>query len=216
MTNASITPDSPSPNRAAVAMSRTRPNMRLTSVPRLVAQNPLQKCRESRWDMASYRSAPRALRKDRINGVDRRQRTIRGLQGRACQAPCGRERAKKWPSLDRRLPKRVDLEKIIETRIGISRAHRKDGEYAVAERSKHQQKIIKNYYQNREAIGLQRLSELVSELYLAEGKARQRQWKHIATALEKLKVSATRIDHLVKKDDPALLAKLLEELLAKE
>ena len=41
----------------------------------------------------------------------------------------------------------------------------------MAERSKHQQKIIKNYYQNREAISLQRLSELVSELYLAEGKA---------------------------------------------
>ena len=33
---------------------------------------------------------------------------------------------------------------------------------------------------------------------------------------QKLKVPATRIDHLVKKDDPALLAKLLEELLAKE
>ena len=43
----------------------------------------------------------------------------------------------------------------------------------VAERSKYQQKIIKNYYDNREAISLQRLSELVTELYLAEGKARQ-------------------------------------------
>ena len=42
----------------------------------------------------------------------------------------------------------------------------------VAERSKYQQKIIKNYYDNREAISLQRLSELVTELYLAEGKAR--------------------------------------------
>jgi len=44
---------------------------------------------------------------------------------------------------------------------------------AVAERSKYQQKIIKNYYNNVEAISLQRLSELVTELYLAEGKARQ-------------------------------------------
>ena len=30
-------------------------------------------------------------------------------------------------------------------------------------------KIIKNYYENRDAISLQRLSELVTELYLAEG-----------------------------------------------
>lgn len=49
----------------------------------------------------------------------------------------------------------------------------------MAEHSKYQQKIIKNYYENREAISLQRLSELVTELYLAEGKARQRQWKNI-------------------------------------
>ncbi len=49
----------------------------------------------------------------------------------------------------------------------------------MAERSKYQQKIIKNYYDNREAISLQRLGELVTELYLAEGKARQKQWKNI-------------------------------------
>ena len=86
----------------------------------------------------------------------------------------------------------------------------------MAERSKHQQKIIKNYYENREAISLQRLSELVTELFLAEGKARQRQWKNIAGALEKLKVPQSRIDHLVKSDNPSLVAKLVEELLAKK
>ncbi len=86
----------------------------------------------------------------------------------------------------------------------------------MAERSKHQQKIIKNYYENREAISLQRLSELVTELYLAEGKARQRQWKYIRTALEKLKLPPARIDHLVQQDDPLLVAKLVEELLAKK
>lgn len=86
----------------------------------------------------------------------------------------------------------------------------------MAERSKHQQKIIKNYYENREAISLQRLSELVTELYLAEGKARQRQWKNVRTALEKLKVPPTRIEHLVMQDNPSLVAKLVEELLAKK
>jgi hypothetical protein len=82
--------------------------------------------------------------------------------------------------------------------------------------SKHQQRIIKNYYENRDAISLQRLSELVTELYLAEGKARQKQWKYIVGALEKLGLPDERIEHLQKKDDPKLLAKLVEELMAKQ
>jgi hypothetical protein len=82
--------------------------------------------------------------------------------------------------------------------------------------SKYQQRIIKNYYENRDAISLQRLSELVTELYLSEGKARERQWKYIISALEKLGLPEERIEHLRKKDDPKLLAKLVEELMAKQ
>ena len=86
----------------------------------------------------------------------------------------------------------------------------------MAEHSKYQKKIIKNYYNNQEAISLQRLSELVTELYLAEGKARAKQWQYIVGALEKLKVPQSRIDHLVKQDNPSLVAKLVEELLANQ
>ncbi len=86
----------------------------------------------------------------------------------------------------------------------------------MADYSKHQQKIIKNYYDNVDAISLQKLGESVTELYLSEGKKRQQQWKRIVTALEKLKVPKSRIDNLLKQDDPALVAKLLEELLAKK
>ena len=75
--------------------------------------------------------------------------------------------------------------------------------------TKYQQKVIKNYYENREAIGLQRLSELVTELYLAEGKARQKTWKQITAALEKLKIPPSRIEHLVRQDNPSLVAKLV-------
>lgn len=82
--------------------------------------------------------------------------------------------------------------------------------------SKYQQKVIKNYYEHREAISLQRLSELVTELYLAEGKARERQWKFIVGALEKLRLPKERIEHLRKKDDPKLLANLVEELMTKQ
>ena len=82
--------------------------------------------------------------------------------------------------------------------------------------SSHQQRIIKNYYNNREAISLQRLSELVTELYLSEGKKRAKQWDYILGALEKLSIPQRRINHLQKQDDPALLANLVEELLAKQ
>ena len=81
--------------------------------------------------------------------------------------------------------------------------------------TKHQQNIIRNYYENRESISLQRLSELVTELYLAKGKGREKQWKFIVSALGKLKIPAEQIEHLRKQDNPALLAKLVEELMAK-
>lgn len=85
----------------------------------------------------------------------------------------------------------------------------------MAERTKYQEKIIRNYYQNADAIALQKLGEQITELYLAEGKSKATVWKRIVGHLEKLKVPATRIQHLVKSDNPALVAKLLEELLAK-
>jgi len=78
--------------------------------------------------------------------------------------------------------------------------------------TRHQQGIIKRYYQNAPAIQLQRLGELVSELYLAEGKKRAKKWDAIETALKKLEVPAERIAHLRKQDDPALLANLVKEL----
>jgi len=80
--------------------------------------------------------------------------------------------------------------------------------------SKHQQKIIKNYYDNREAISLQRLSELVTDLYLAEGKARETKWKQAVGALEKLGLKPDRITKLREQDNPALLAKVVEEMMA--
>jgi hypothetical protein len=88
------------------------------------------------------------------------------------------------------------------------------GRHVMAERTKYQQKIIKNYYQNHDAIVLQRLGEQVTELFLAEGKARARIWERVRCALEKLKVPASRLQQIVKSDDPAKVARLLEELLA--
>ena len=78
--------------------------------------------------------------------------------------------------------------------------------------TKFQQKAIKNFYENREAISIQRLGELVTDLYLAEGKSRGTKWKQIAAALDRLGVPKAEIDRLVKKDDPALLAQKVSQL----
>ena len=50
----------------------------------------------------------------------------------------------------------------------------------MADFSPYQQKIIKRYYNNHEAIQSQRLAELTTELYLADGKKRERLWKQVS------------------------------------
>ena len=81
--------------------------------------------------------------------------------------------------------------------------------------SRYQVKVIKNYYQNRDAIAVQRLQELVTELYLSSGKKRQQHWKSIVGHLENLKVPQAQIDHLVKQDNPELVANYVRTLIGK-
>jgi hypothetical protein len=76
----------------------------------------------------------------------------------------------------------------------------------------HQQKIIKRYYKNFDAIKYQRLSELATELYLVEGKKRDRLWTQVEQALRKLEFPESRIAHLMEKRDPALLVGIIKEL----
>lgn len=83
----------------------------------------------------------------------------------------------------------------------------------MAQRSNYQDRIIKNYYKNQDQILLQRLGDYVADLYLAQGKAREHVWKNVVSALTKLRVPDSRIEHLRKKDDAELLAGLLKELL---
>lgn len=79
----------------------------------------------------------------------------------------------------------------------------------------HQQKIIQRYYENRDTIQSQRLAELVTDLYLAAPAKRAAIWKRVATAMQKLGVPATRIDHVVESDDPKLLAQIVKEIEGK-
>jgi hypothetical protein len=79
----------------------------------------------------------------------------------------------------------------------------------------YQQKIIKRYYDNQDTIQSQRLAELVSELYLAEGKKRARVWEAVCAAMQKLGVPQARIDHLRQQNNPALIAEVVKELEAR-
>ena len=80
------------------------------------------------------------------------------------------------------------------------------------ERTAYQDKIIKRYYDNRDEIMRQKLGEMVTDLYLAEGKKRAQLWKRISAALEHLKVPGAQIEALAANDNPAQLAGFLEKL----
>jgi hypothetical protein len=82
----------------------------------------------------------------------------------------------------------------------------------MAGRTPYQERIIRNYYQNQDAIMLQRLSDLVGDLYLAEGKSRSRLWQRAEGAMRQAKVPEDRIGHIVGSDNPSLLAALVKEL----
>ncbi len=82
-------------------------------------------------------------------------------------------------------------------------------------RTRYQEKVIRNFYENREAIAVQRLQELVTELYLTTGKKRQQNWKLIATHLESLGAKADQIETLVAEDKPELVLKFVEKFANK-
>ena len=85
----------------------------------------------------------------------------------------------------------------------------------MADHTPYQQKIIKRYYDNQGTIQRQRLAELVTELYLSEGKKRQKVWTTIAAAMQKLGVAQSRIDHLHQQDKAELVAQVVKELEGK-
>lgn len=87
---------------------------------------------------------------------------------------------------------------------------------AKSERSKYQKRVIAGYYKNLNNIMLQKLGELVTELYLAETQSRRdRLWQRVCDAMKKLKVKPAIIAHIMGKKDPRILAKNLADWLNK-
>lgn len=78
--------------------------------------------------------------------------------------------------------------------------------------SPHQQKVIKRYYENRDAIDDQRLAELVTNLYLSTGKKQEKMWVTAEDIMTRMELPATRIAHVIESKDPAVLARVVEEL----
>jgi hypothetical protein len=78
--------------------------------------------------------------------------------------------------------------------------------------SAYQKAVISGYYDNLDTIMLQKLGELVTELYLADSKAKKdRLWQRAHAAMVKLKVPPAIIDHIMQKKDVEILAKNLQD-----
>ena len=78
--------------------------------------------------------------------------------------------------------------------------------------SAHQQKVIKRYYDNRDAMDDQRLAELVTNLYLSTGKKQEKMWETAESIMTRMELPPTRIAHVMETRDPAILARVVEEL----
>jgi len=82
------------------------------------------------------------------------------------------------------------------------------------ERSKYQDGVISRYYGNLDTIMLEKLGELVTELYLADTPAKlNRFWQRAHKAMMQLKVPPAIVNHIMEKRDVEILAKNLQDWL---
>ncbi len=78
--------------------------------------------------------------------------------------------------------------------------------------SRYQQKVIQRYYDNRPQMDEQRLSELVAELYLASEKKKPKLWESAKEIMLRLGTPQSRVDHVVKTADAAILAEVVKDV----
>jgi hypothetical protein len=83
---------------------------------------------------------------------------------------------------------------------------------AKQEYTHYQKSIIHSYFNNLDAIMLQKVAELVSELYLAETEAKKdRLWQRVQKAMTNLKIPPDIADHILAQRDVQVLAKNLQD-----
>lgn len=83
----------------------------------------------------------------------------------------------------------------------------------MTEYSKYQKGIIKRFYENRDHIAVQKLGEIVSNLYVEDSAAkRKRHWNAARKHLKALGFHDHEIEATVGDEDLGRLAKLLEQV----
>ena len=79
--------------------------------------------------------------------------------------------------------------------------------------TQYQEKVIKGYYDNNETIKIQKLSELVTNLYLeTSDKKIETGWKRIKKILIDLKVNEYQIERIMEERNLELLSKKISTL----
>ncbi|MBN1457051.1 MAG: hypothetical protein JW912_04280 [Sedimentisphaerales bacterium] len=80
--------------------------------------------------------------------------------------------------------------------------------------SGYQQDVISRYYDNLDTIMLGKLQEIVTDLYLADTKAKEKRlWERAEKAMIKLKIKPNLFEHIMGRKDVTILAKNLEDWL---
>jgi hypothetical protein len=88
---------------------------------------------------------------------------------------------------------------------------------AQKEYSDYQKSVIANYSSNLDTIMLQKLGEMVSELYLADSpKKKDKLWERVQKAMTNLKIPQPAINHIMAKKDVQILARNLNDWLKKK
>ena len=79
--------------------------------------------------------------------------------------------------------------------------------------TKYQQKAIKNFYDNKDLRLVQKLGELVSNLYLETSEKKiETGWKKIKKMLTDLKVHPGEVEYLTKEKKLSMISKKLDEI----
>ncbi len=79
--------------------------------------------------------------------------------------------------------------------------------------TKYQQKAIKNFYDNKDLRLVQKLGELVSNLYMETNeKKKETGWKKIKKMLTDLRVHPGEVEYLTKDKTLSLISKKLDEI----
>jgi len=79
--------------------------------------------------------------------------------------------------------------------------------------TEYQKKVIRNFYDNKDLRLVQRLGELISNLFLETSeKKKETGWKKIKKMLTDLKVHPGEVEYLTKDKNLSLISKKLDEV----